>query len=183
MKSMRKMQALKPQIDEINKRYKNVGLRDPKKAEQNQEVMELYKQHGVNPMGGCMPMILQIPFFIAFYKVLSIAIELRGAPWIWWVTDLSQPEHLAIRVLPVTMIGTQFILQRMTPAAGGDPSQQKMMMLMPLFMGFMFYGVSSGLVLYWLTGNVIGIAQQLLINRMTPAPVVAPPVKTQKGKK
>jgi YidC/Oxa1 family membrane protein insertase len=183
LKSMKKMQALQPQIAAINARYKNIGLRDPKKADQNQEVMELYKQHGVNPMGGCMPMILQIPFFIAFYKVLSIAIELRGAPWIWWVTDLSQPEHLAIRVLPVTMIGTQFILQRMTPAAGGDPSQQKMMMLMPLFMGFMFYGVSSGLVLYWLTGNVIGIAQQLLINRMTPAPVVAPPVKTQKGKK
>jgi YidC/Oxa1 family membrane protein insertase len=184
LKSMKKMQTLQPQIAEINARYKNISLRDPRKAEQNQEVMNLYKKHGVNPMGGCMPMVLQIPFFIAFYKVLSVAIELRLAKWLW-VTDLSQPEHLAIRILPVAMIGTQFILQRMTPTTTADPSQQKIMMLMPLFLGFMFYSVSSGLVLYWLTGNLVGIAQQWFINRITPAPVVvAAPVKAQKkGKK
>ena len=103
MKSMRKMQALKPQIDEINKKYKSVGLRDPKKADQNQEVMDLYKKHGVNPMGGCVPMLLQIPFFIAFYKVLSVSIEMRGASWLW-VNDLSTVETLPIHILPLVMI-------------------------------------------------------------------------------
>jgi YidC/Oxa1 family membrane protein insertase len=181
MKSMKKMQALQPQIKAINERYKNVGLRDPKKAEQNQEVMELYKKHGVNPMGGCVPMLLQIPFFIAFYKVLTVAIEMRGASWLW-VTDLSQPEHLPIRVLPVAMIATQFIMQKMTPPTSPDPTQQRMMLMMPLVLGFMFYGVSSGLVLYWLTGNVVGIAQQWFFNKAaaSPAPVQAP-AKTTKG--
>jgi len=94
MKSMRKMQALKPQIDAINAKYKNIGLRDPKKGEQNEEVMALYKRHGVNPMGGCLPMLLQMPFFFAFYKVFTVSVEMRGAPWLW-VTDLSQPEHLS----------------------------------------------------------------------------------------
>ena len=93
MKSTKKMQALQPQIAGINEKYKNIGLRDPRKAEQNQEVMELYKKHGVNPMGGCVPMLLQIPFFIAFYKVFSVSVEMRGANWLW-VTDLSQPETL-----------------------------------------------------------------------------------------
>jgi YidC/Oxa1 family membrane protein insertase len=171
MKSMRKMSSLQPQIAAINEKYKNIGIRDPRKAEQNQEVMDLYKKHGVNPLGaGCMPLVLQIPFFFAFYKVLSVSIEMRGASWLW-VSDLSQPETLAIRILPLTMIATQFFLQRMTPPTpGADPAQQKMMMFMPLVMGFMFYGVSSGLVLYWLTGNLVGIVQQWLINRSMPLP-------------
>jgi YidC/Oxa1 family membrane protein insertase len=180
LKSMKKMSALQPHIKAINEKYKGLSLRDPKKAQQNQEVMDLYKKHGVNPTGGCVPMVLQIPFFIAFYKVLSVAIELRGAQWLW-VTDLSQPEHLPIRILPVAMIGTQFVLQKMTPATTADPSQQRIMMLMPLMLGFMFYGVSSGLVLYWLTGNLVGIAQQWAFNRtmVTPAVEVTP----QKSKK
>jgi YidC/Oxa1 family membrane protein insertase len=171
MKSMRKMSGLQPQIQAINEKYKNIGIRDPRKAEQNQEVMDLYKRHGVNPLGaGCMPLLLQIPFFFAFYKVLSVSIEMRGANWLW-VSDLSQPETLAIRILPLTMIATQFFLQKMTPPTpGADPAQQKMMMFMPLVMGFMFYGVSSGLVLYWLTGNVVGIVQQWFINRTMPIP-------------
>jgi YidC/Oxa1 family membrane protein insertase len=171
MKSMRRMSSLQPQIQAINEKYKNVGMRDPRKAEQNQEVMDLYKKHGINPLGaGCMPLLLQIPFFFAFYKVLSISIEMRGANWLW-VSDLSQPETLAIRILPLAMIGTQFFLQKMTPPTpGADPSQQKMMMFMPLVMGFMFYGVSSGLVLYWLTGNLVGIVQQWFINKSMPLP-------------
>ena len=120
MKSMRKMQALKPQIDAINARYKNVGIRDPKKGEQNEEVMGLYKKHGVNPMGGCLPMLLQMPFFFAFYKVFTVSVEMRGAPWLW-VTDLSQPEHWEIKILPLVMIASQFIMQKMTPQAGGRP--------------------------------------------------------------
>ncbi len=181
LKSMKKMQMLQPHIAAINARYKGIGIRDPRKAEQNQEVMELYKKHGVNPMGGCVPMLLQIPFFFAFYKVLSVAIELRGASWLW-VTDLSQPETLPIRILPVTMIVSQFVMQKMTPTTTADPSQQRIMMLMPLVLGFMFYGVSSGLVLYWLTSNLVGIAQQLFFNKMMAAPVVPPPAAPVKKK-
>jgi len=181
MKSMRKMQALKPQIDEINARYKNVGLRDPKKAEQNQEVMDLYKKHGVNPMGGCVPMALQIPFFIAFYKVFTVSVEMRGAGWLW-VHDLSQPETLPIKILPITMIASQFIMQKMTPQAGGDPNQQKMMMFMPLIFGIMFYNFPSGLVLYYLTSNLVSMGQQYFFNHTEVAQAaarsVAPPKKT-----
>src|SRR5947199_6147053 len=113
-------------------------------------------------------MIIQLPFFYAFYRVLSIAIELRHAPWLW-VPDLSSPESLPIHLLPIILIATQFLTQRMTPAAGVDPNQQRMMMLMPLMFGFMFYYASAGLVLYWLTGNLVGIARQLIINRLMPA--------------
>jgi YidC/Oxa1 family membrane protein insertase len=171
MKSMKKMQVLAPQIAAINKKYEGIGLRDPKKADQNAEVMALYKREGVNPAGGCLPMVLQIPFFIAFYTVLTVAIEMRGAQWLW-VGDLSQPETLAIRILPLLLIATQFLLQKISPATSADPAQQKVMMLMPLMMGFMFYGVSSGLVLYWLTGNLVGMAQQWFFNRVLPTPVV-----------
>jgi YidC/Oxa1 family membrane protein insertase len=180
LKSARKMQKLQPQIQAIKAKYKNVSLRDPKKAQENQEVMDLYKREGVNPVGGCLPLIIQLPFFYAFYRVLSIAIELRHAPWLW-VTDLSSPEALPIHLLPIILIATQFLSQRMTPAAGVDPNQQKMMMFMPLMFGFMFYYASAGLVLYWLTSNLAGIAQQLFINRLMPTPVpavVTPPAKT-----
>jgi YidC/Oxa1 family membrane protein insertase len=169
LKSARKMQRLQPQIQAINAKYKNIKINDPRKAEQNQEVMDLYKREGVNPVGGCLPMLLQLPFFYAFYRVLSIAIELRHAPWLW-VPDLSSPETLPIHILPIILIATQFLTQRLTPAAGVDPNQQRMMMMMPLLFGFMFYYASAGLVLYWLTGNVVGIAQQLLINRFMPTP-------------
>jgi YidC/Oxa1 family membrane protein insertase len=169
LRSMKKMSALQPQIAAINEKYKGIGLRDPRKAEQNTEVMALYKKHGVNPAGGCMPILLQIPFFIAFYTVLTVAIEMRGANWLW-VSDLSKPETIPIRILPLAMIATQFLLQKMTPATTADPAQQKMMLFMPLIMGVMFYGVSSGLVLYWLTGNIVSIAQQWLFNRLMPSP-------------
>jgi YidC/Oxa1 family membrane protein insertase len=174
LKSARRMQKLQPQIQAINARYKNVSIRDPRKAEQNQEVMALYKKEGVNPMGGCLPMLVQLPFFYAFYRVLSIAIELRHAPWLW-VPDLSSPETLPIHLLPIILIATQFLTQRLTPAAGVDPNQQRMMMFMPLMFGFMFYYASAGLVLYWLTGNLVGIVQQLIINRFMPAPALPPP--------
>ena len=182
MRSAKKMQSLQPQIQAINAKYKNVGLRDPKKAEQNQEVMDLYKKHGVNPMGGCLPMLVQLPILYAFYKVLAVTIELRGAHWLW-VTDLSQPEALPIHILPVVMIVTQFLMQKMTPSPTTDPAQAKMMTFMPLMFGFFFYNMSSGLVLYWLTGNLVGILQQWLINRAVPAPVVQMPAKPAPKKK
>jgi YidC/Oxa1 family membrane protein insertase len=173
MKSSKKMQAIQPQIAAINAKYKGLSLNDPKKADQNTEIMALYKQHGVNPAGGCLPMILQLPFLFAFYAVLGVAIQLRGAHWLW-VTDLSQQESLPIHILPVILVATQFLTQRMTPSPGMDPSQQKMMMVMPLVMGYMFYFQMSGLVIYWLTGNVVGVAQQWFLNRGTPKP---PPPK------
>ncbi len=166
MKSSKKMQAIQPQIAAINARYKGLSLNDPKKADQNTEIMALYKENGVNPAGGCLPMLLQLPFFFAFYAVLGVAIQLRGAHWLW-VTDLSQVESLPIHVLPIILTATQFLTQRMTPSPGVDPSQQKMMMVMPLVLGYMFYFASSGLVIYWLTGNVVGVAQQLILNRGT----------------
>src|SRR5207244_11843612 len=106
------------------------------KKEQNHKVMALYQNHALHPLGGCLPMALQMPFLFAFYKVFDIAIEMRGASWLW-VTDLSRPETLPIRLLPVTMIITQFITQQMTPTTGGDPAQQKIMKFMPLMFGFM----------------------------------------------
>jgi len=179
MKSMRKMQALQPQIKVINEKYSNVGLRDPRKAEQNQEVMALYKKHGVNPMGGCVPMLLQIPFFFAFYTVFTVSVEMRGATWLW-VTDLSQPEHMAIKILPIAMIASQFWMQKMTPQANVDPAQQRMMMLMPLVFGFMFYNFPSGLVLYYLTSNLVSMGQQLFFNHTAAADEAARSVQTKK---
>ena len=186
MKSMRKMQALKPQVDAINAKYKNIKITDPRKGEQNQEVMELYKKYGVNPMGGCVPMLLQIPFFFAFYAVLRVSVEMRGASWLW-IHDLSQPEVSAIKILPILMIGSQFLMQHMTPQANVDPSQQKMMKFMPLIFGFMFYNFYSGLVLYYLTSNLVSIGQQWFFNHTEAAQEAArsvePPKKKKDGRK
>src|SRR5258708_25436972 len=132
-------------------------------------------------MSGCLQMFVQLPILYAFYKVLTVTIELRGAHWLW-VTDLSQAETLAIHVLPVVMVISQFVMQKMTPNPSVDPAQAKMMQFMPLMFGFFFYSMSSGLVLYWLTGNLVGILQQMLINRMMPTPPAAPPVKTLTNK-
>ncbi len=178
LKSSRKMQTLQPQIKAINAKYKSLKISDPRKAEQNQEVMALYKSAGVNPIGGCLPMLVQLPFLYAFYRVLDVAIELRHAPWLW-VTDLSSPEMLPIHLLPVILVVSQFLSQKMTPAAGVDPNQQKMMMFMPLMFGFMFYYLSSGLVLYYLTSNLVGVAQQLIINRFMPTTAPPPPPATK----
>jgi YidC/Oxa1 family membrane protein insertase len=169
LKSMRKMQALQPEIAKINEKYKALPLRDPRQADKNAEMMALYSKAGTNPMAGCIPMVIQMPFLFAFYKVLSVSIALRGASWLW-VDDLSQPEQIAIRVLPILLVITGFIMQKMTPMATVDPAQQKTMMLMPLMMGFIFYQASSGLVLYWLTGNLVGIGQQWVLNQAMPKP-------------
>jgi len=171
MKSSKKMQAIQPLIKELNEKYKGLPLKDPRQADKNQETMDLYKKHGINPLGGCLPMIIQLPFLVAFYKVLGVTIELRGASWLW-VHDLSQPETLGIRLLPLILMATQFLQQKMTPQPGVDQSQQKMMMwLMPAMMCYIFYFLSSGLVLYYLTSNLVGIAQQVLLNRASPAPL------------
>jgi len=170
LKSMRKMQALQPEIAKINEKYKGIGMSDPRAAQKQQETMALYKTHGVNPMGGCIPMLIQMPFLYAIYRVLAVTFEMRNAPWLW-VADLSQPEHFAIRFLPIVMVASSFLMQKMTPmATGGDPSQQKIMQFMPLMWGFFFWSASSGVVLYWLTSNLVQIAQQWFFNK-TSGPV------------
>ena len=164
-KSMRKMQQLQPLVKQINSRYKGVTMRDPRKQKQNEELQALYKKHKANPMGGCLPILLQMPFFFAFYKMLTVAIEIRHAEWLW-VADLSNPETLPIRVLPVTMVATQFWSQSLTPTPTTDAMQARLMKFMPLVFGFIFYQFQAGLVLYWLTTNCVGIGQQLLLNRL-----------------
>jgi YidC/Oxa1 family membrane protein insertase len=126
-------------------------------------------------------MVLQIPFLYAFYKVLSVTVEMRGASWLW-VPDLTQPETLAIHILPIILVISQFAQQKMTPNPGADQSTQKMMMFMPLLFGYMFYFASAGLVLYWLTGNFVGIIQQWLLNRGGPPPAVVDVKPTPKKK-
>jgi YidC/Oxa1 family membrane protein insertase len=173
MKSMQKTSLIQPEIQRINEKYKGIAMTDPRAAKKNEEMMELYKKHGVNPAGGCLPLLLQMPFLIGFYSVLSVAIEMRQAQWLW-VTDLSQPETLPIRMLPVAMVGTQLLLQKMTPTAGMDPQQQRIMLLTSLMFAVMFYGASSGLVLYWLTGNLFAMAQQYVFTKLAPKPVTPP---------
>jgi YidC/Oxa1 family membrane protein insertase len=190
MKSMRKMQAIKPQIDAINAKYKGMSVRDPRKADQTQETMDLYKKYGINPAGGCVPMLLQFPILIAFYQVFRKSVEMRGAEWLW-VTDLSQPDAVAflggIHILPIIMIATQFLSQKMMPQPGADPAQQRMTMFMPLIFGFMFYNFQSGLVLYYLTSNLVGVGLQWFYNRTDTARLAAesvmPPPKKKTGKK
>ncbi len=176
MKSMQKTALIQPELQRINEKYKGISMTDPRAAKENEEVLGLYKKHGVNPAGGCLPLLLQMPFLIGFYSVLSVAIEMRQAQWLW-VGDLSQPETLPIRLLPVAMVVTQFLLQKMTPSAGMDPQQQRIMLFMPLMFAFMFYGQSAGLVLYWLTGNVFAMAQQYVFMKVKPA-AVTPPSQT-----
>ncbi|HIJ60247.1 MAG TPA: membrane protein insertase YidC, partial [Nitrospirae bacterium] len=154
-KSMKKMQDLQPKMAEIREKYKN----DPQRMQQ--ELMALYKIYKVNPMSGCLPILLQIPVFFALYKVLLIAIELRNAPFVGWITDLSAKDPYYI--LPIIMGATMIIQQKMTPSAM-DPTQQKIMMIMPIVFTFLFLTFPSGLVLYWLVNNVLSIAQQYYIN-------------------
>jgi YidC/Oxa1 family membrane protein insertase len=153
---MKKLQELQPKMSEIKEKYK----KDPQKMQK--EMMELYKKHKVNPMGGCLPMVAQIPVFFALYKVLLISIELRGAPFMLWITDLSAKDPYYI--LPIVMGVSMFVQQKMTPS-GMDPKQQKLMLLMPVIFTFMFMNFASGLVLYWLVNNLLSIIQQFFINR------------------
>ena len=168
--SMRKMQELQPEMKAIQARYKDLKGTDPAKQKMNTELMNLYRERGVNPASGCLPMLLTMPILFAFFRLLPNAIELWGAPFMFWITDLSQRDPLY--VTPLLMGGSMFLQQRMTPATGGDPMQQKMMMLMPVFFLSFFLFMPSGLVLYWLTSNVFRIVQQILTNRIIGPPVV-----------
>ena len=167
--SMRKMQGLQPEIKAIQDRYGKLKATDPEKQKMNTELMELYKSRGVNPASGCLPMLLTMPILFAFYNLLSQAIELRGAPFAFWIKDLSLQDPLF--VTPVLMGITMVVQQRMTPSTA-DPVQQKMFMFMPIVFTFMFLWAPSGLVIYWFVSNLLAILQQVITNRMIgPAPV------------
>ncbi len=163
MKSMLKMQRVAPQIKSIQEKYKKYSLRDPRKAAMNEEISALYKKEGVNPAGGCLPLLIQMPFLFAYYRMLGTALDLRHAHWLW-VHDLSAADPYF--VLPILMVISSLVTQKMTPQAGMDPAQQRMMnVMMPLMMGFIFFRLAAGLNLYYAVVNLIGIAQQSVMNR------------------
>jgi len=167
--SMRKMQEIQPEVKAIQDRYSKLKMTDPARQNMNKEMMQLYKERGVNPASGCVPMLLTLPVLFSFYAMLSVAIELRGAPFIGWIKDLSAYDPLFIT--PVLMGATQFVQTKMTPSTA-DPMQQRIMMLMPLMFMFMFIWAPSGLVLYWTVSNLWAIGQQALTNKMIGPPVV-----------
>ena len=174
-----KQQKVAPIIKRIQDKYKQYKMNDPRKQKMNQEIMEVYKQHGINPVAGCLPMVLQLPLIYGFYEVLGTVIELRHAPWFGCLKDLSAPDSchpfgIPLALLPTLMIISMFVMQIMTPMGATDPTQKRMMYVMPLLFGTIFYRLASGVVLYYMTANLVGIAQQLIINRFIPhSPIVA----------
>ena len=170
MKSMKNMQKIQPKMAKLREKYKEDQPR------LNEEMMKLYKTYKINPLGGCLPMVLQIPVFFALYKVLLQTIELRHAPFMLWITDLSAPDRLylgfhipyldGLPVLTLLMGGSMFLQQKMTPNSG-DPTQAKMMLFLPVIFTFMFINFASGLVLYWFLNNLLSMLQQYVINRQT----------------
>jgi YidC/Oxa1 family membrane protein insertase len=182
MLSMKKMSAIQPKVKAIQDKYRQYKATDPRKRDMNQEVMALYKEHGVNPMGGCLPLIIQMPLLIAFYSLLAYTIDLRQSPFIWWMQDLSAKDPYYI--LPITMGLTQFISQKMMPMSpNSDPAQAKIMMIMPVFFTFIFFNMSSGLNLYFLCSNVFQVALQKIAERWIPkeSPQQLSKAKSKKG--
>jgi YidC/Oxa1 family membrane protein insertase len=160
--SMRKMQEIQPEVKSIQDRYAKLKATDPAKQKMNQELMALYKERGVNPASGCVPMLLPMPVLLAMWALLSTAIELRGAPFFGWIHDLSA--HDPYYVTPILMGASQMWQQRLTPSAGADPAQQKMLMFMPVMFTFMFLWAPAGLAIYYGTTNLLNIGQQYLTN-------------------
>ena len=168
--SMRRMQALQPQLKVIQDRYANLKVTDPGRQKMNTEVMNLYREKGVNPASGCIPILLTMPVLLAFYALLGQAIELRGAQFGWWIRDLSLADPYY--VLPILVTITMVWQQKLTPAASMDPTQQKVMMFMPVMFGFIFLNTASGTVLYWFVSNLWAIGQQYFTNWLIGPPVV-----------
>lgn len=162
----RVMRKLQPQLEAINARYKAKGTssRLQMDPDHSREISELYRQHKTHPLSGCFPAIAPLLVLPAFYSVLTHIAELRGAPWLW-IADLSLPEQLPIRLLPLLMIATQLLLGRITPNPSMDPKMSRILALMPVIFGVMFYGQPSALMLYWVTSNLLGVAQQYWLAR------------------
>jgi YidC/Oxa1 family membrane protein insertase len=181
-KSTLKMQRVAPEIKQIQDKYKKYSMRDPRKAEMNKEVMAVYSREGINPVGGCFQMFLQMPIWIGLNTTLRYAIEMRHARWFGWITDLSAKDPYY--VLPIVMGLSMYLVSKMTPMTSTDPQQQMMMKIMPVTMAgiFMISPISSGLAVYILTSSLVGILQQWWLNRTHPI-TAAVPVKALKGKK
>jgi len=163
MKSSLRMMRIQPKVDALKKRYAHLKVNDPKRAEMNTEMMQLYKEEKINPYGSCLPLLVQMPLFFAYFRVLQYAVELRQAHW-FWLTDLSAPDPL--HILPIFIILSMFLVQFLTPSPGMDATQRRMMaIVMPIFMGFFLWHYASGLALYWITGNIINLAIQVGINQ------------------
>ena len=160
--SMKKMQRIAPKVEAIKAKYKKARTDAEQRNKMNMETMQLYQKEGINPMAGCLPLLIQFPILIGFYNLLSRAIELRGAPWILWIRDLSDKDPTYI--LPILMTATMFLQTYIMPATG-DPMQRRIFLAMPLVFGFLFKDFPSGLVLYWLVQNVLTIIQQLIMNK------------------
>ena len=159
MKSMKRMQQLAPRMKKLQEKYKN------NKEKLNQEMMAMYRKNKVNPLGGCLPMLLQLPVFFALYSSLSSAVELRHAPFLFWINDLSQPDGLGIT--PLLMGVSMFFQQKLTPqSAMMDPTQAKIMQMLPIIFTFFTFTFPAGLTIYWLTSNCLSILQQLVLNRI-----------------
>lgn len=175
-----KMQRVGPEIKAIQDKFKKYSMRDPRKAEMNKEVMAVYSREGINPVGGCFQMFLQMPIWFGLNTALRFAIEMRHARWFGWITDLSARDPYYI--LPVMMGASMYLVSKMTPMTSTDPQQQMMMKIMPITMAgiFMISPISSGLAVYILTSSVVGIGQQWYLNRTHPVPV---PPKLARGKK
>jgi YidC/Oxa1 family membrane protein insertase len=171
-RSMQKMQRVGPEVKAIQDRYKKYSMKDPRKAKMNEEVMAVYSREGINPLGSCLPTLLQMPIWFALYRMLNVTIELRHAPWFGWLQDLSSKDPYYI--LPILMAVSMYTMQKMTPTPAADAAQQRMVALMPIMFGGMFivFPVSSGLVLYIFTSNLVNMAQQYFLNKSNPMPAL-----------
>lgn len=162
MRSSLRMLRIQPKVDALKRKYAHLKMNDPKRTEMNTEMMALYKEEKINPYGGCLPLLVQMPLFFAYFRVLQYAVELRQAHW-FWLKDLASPDP--IYVLPILIIFTMFITQYITPSPGMDPMQRRMMaFIMPIFMGYFLLHYASGLALYWIVGNIINLITQVAIN-------------------
>jgi YidC/Oxa1 family membrane protein insertase len=179
-KSMKKAQKLAPRMKELQEKIKGIKQNDPRLKELQMEQLRLMKEG--NPLGGCLPLLIQMPFLFALYRAITISLDFRQATFLW-IPDLSSAEPYLIHILPILMTGTMVVLQLVTPAPSADPLQRKMMAIgMPLFMLYVLWSAPSGLVLYWLVGNIVGFTQQFLINRFTATDEDAtPPTSTGKS--
>jgi YidC/Oxa1 family membrane protein insertase len=178
--SMKKMQKLAPKMNAIRDKYKKAKSDAAQRQKMNAELMALYQAEGYNPMSGCLPVILQLPILVAFYNVLSRTIELRHAPFVLWIKDLSAID--GSYVLVILMIVSMYAQQAMTPSTL-DPTQKKIFMFMPVLWGFFLKDMPSGLVLYWLFSNLLTIVQQLVMNRILKEDDPAPPTRGSKALK
>ncbi|MBC7364672.1 MAG: membrane protein insertase YidC [Candidatus Aminicenantes bacterium] len=165
-KSMARMQELQPKIKALRAKYKKAKQDMEQRRQMNEELMQLYKEHGINPASGCLPLLIQLPVFWGFFRMLVVAVEFRHSPFVFWIKDLSVRDPYY--VTPILMGVTQYISQKMTPSTA-DPAQQKIMLLMPFIFTIFFMNFQAGLVLYWLTNNVLQIAQQAIMNKMMAA--------------